>query len=438
MPSPRMMSFCLSAILSGLLLGVPSARAEESLRERLEDEHAFGSDWWIYNDMSEALAAAREQNKPLFVTFRCVPCEDCKAFDAEVASGNDVIAKLASEKFIPIRQVEMKGVDLSQFQFDYDLNWAAMISNADGTVYARYGTQSADGADAYNSITGLRKTMERVLELHQNYPENAAQLRGKRGEDKPYRTALEMPGLANKDRLRQLTSRRNCIHCHNLHDAEHFAAQKSGDFTYDMLWRYPLPDNLGLKIDPKNGRLISNVVDGSPAAAAGLQDGEEVLQLDGQAITSIADMQWVLHNLPNTATKVRVTGSQSGEKVLALKPGWKETDISWRGSMWSVSPRLRVWTPAIDSPQRSGLDLAEGSGAFEARWINNGEPGGRAALKGGLRKGDIIVAVDGKPLPLTSPQFQLYIKLNYKVGETLPVTVIRNGKRRELQIPLVE
>ncbi|QDU38412.1 serine endoprotease [Maioricimonas rarisocia] len=438
MPSPRMMSFCLSALLSGLLLGLPSAHSDDALRERLEDEHAFGSDWWIYNDMAEALAAAREQNKPLFVTFRCVPCEDCSAFDAEVASGNDVIAKLASEKFIPIRQVEMKGVDLSQFQFDYDLNWAAMFINADGTVYARYGTQSAEGADAYNSIEGLKKTMQRVLELHENYPENADQLRGKRGADKPYRTALEMPGLPNKDRFRQLTSRRNCIHCHNLHDAEHFAAQESGEFTHDMLWRFPLPDNLGLKIDPDNGRRIKDVVNGSAAAAVGLQEGEEVLQMNGQAITSIADMQWVLHNLPNDATKVRVTGSESGEKVLALKPGWKETDISWRGSLWSVSPRLRVWTPPIGSKERSELDLAEGSGAFEARWINNGEPGGRAALEGGLRKGDIIVAVDGKSLPLTPAQFQLYVKLNYKVGEKLPVTVIRNGKRRELQIPLVE
>ena len=32
----------------------------------------------------------------------------------------------------------MKGGDLSQFQFDYDLNWAAMFVNADGTVYASY------------------------------------------------------------------------------------------------------------------------------------------------------------------------------------------------------------------------------------------------------------------------------------------------------------
>jgi len=438
MPSPRSMLRWFAGVSLLLLVSLSPAGAEESLRDRLKDEHAFGSDWWIYNDMAEALAAAREQNKPLFVTFRCVPCEDCKAFDAEVASGSDVIAKLASEKFIPIRQVEMKGVDLSQFQFDYDLNWAAMFINADGTVYARYGTQSAEGADAYNSIAGLKTTMERVLELHANYPGNADQLKDKRGADKPYRTALEMPGLRNKDRYRQLTSRANCVHCHNIHDAENFELQKSDDFSHAMLWRYPLPDNIGLKIDAKNGRQIREVVAGSPAAAAGLEPGEEVLLMNGQAITSIADMQWVLHNLPHEETEVRVTGSRSGEKVLALKTGWKKSDISWRGSLWSLSPLLRVWTPAIEEEKRAELGLEDGAGAFEARWINNGQPGGKAALKGGLRKGDIIVAIDGKPLPETTPHFQLHIKMNYKVGDQLPLTVIRNGKRRELRIPLVE
>jgi len=63
-------------------------------------------------------------------------------------------------------------VDLSLFQFDYDLNWAAMFINADGVVYGRYGTQSADGPDAFNSIGSLEKAMRRVLALHAGYPKN--------------------------------------------------------------------------------------------------------------------------------------------------------------------------------------------------------------------------------------------------------------------------
>ena len=92
----------------------------------------------------------------------------------------------------------MKGGDLSQFQFDYDLNWAAMFVNADGKVCERYGTQSAAGADAYNSIASLEKTMRRVLALHEDYPNNKNGLAGKLGKLKLYKTALEMPCIKHR------------------------------------------------------------------------------------------------------------------------------------------------------------------------------------------------------------------------------------------------
>ena len=92
----------------------------------------------------------------------------------------------------------MKWVDLSQFQFDYDLNLAAMFVNADDTVYARYGTQSAAGANAYNSITSLEKTMRCVLALHEDYPNNKNGLAGELVKLKPYKAALEIPGMKHR------------------------------------------------------------------------------------------------------------------------------------------------------------------------------------------------------------------------------------------------
>ncbi|MFM7832242.1 MAG: thioredoxin family protein, partial [Planctomycetaceae bacterium] len=115
---------------------------DEALRERLKDANGVQTDVWVYNDIPAAIAEARRTGKPLFVTFRCVPCRDCAAFDADVANGSEKVRQFARDRFVSVRQVEMKGVDLNQFQFDYDLNWAAMFLNADGTVYARYGTQS--------------------------------------------------------------------------------------------------------------------------------------------------------------------------------------------------------------------------------------------------------------------------------------------------------
>lgn len=422
--------------LIALLLTSGSLRADD-LRERLKDENGVQTDLWVYNDIPSAMAEAKRLNKPLFVTFRCVPCKDCAAFDADVANGNDRVKALAKERFVSVRQVEMKGVDLSLFQFDHDLNWAGMFVNADGAVYARYGTQSAEGSDAYNSIDGLINTMNRVLELHADYPNNKQELMGKRGT-KPTSTALEMRGLRNPEKYAQETTRSNCIHCHNIHDAEHQHALDTGTYTPAMLWKYPLPDNIGLKIDRKNGIQVSEVVSGSAAAASGIKVGENIVRMNGQRMTSIADMQWVLHQLPNTATHVTVECDASGVHEVELTNGWKMHDFSWRGSMWNAPPRLQVWLPEVTGDELAKLGLPQTDSALEVRWINKEGRGGQQTLADGLREKDIVIAVADKPIRMNSRQFQAHLKLNYKVGDHLPLTVLRDGKKVELQLKFVE
>ena len=412
--------------------------ADDGLRERLKDANGVRTDLWVYNDIQQARTEAKTSNKPIFVTFRCVPCKDCAAFDADVANGNDRVQALAKEKFVSVRQVEMKGVDLSLFQFDHDLNWAGMFINADGVVYARYGTQSAEGSDAYNSIEGLLNTMNRVLELHAAYPKNAAELKGKRGEPKPVSSALELPGLSNPAKYAQETTRSNCIHCHNIHDAEHKHALDTGKFSIEMMYKFPLPDSLGLKIDRKSGVLIEKVLPDSAAASAGLRAGEEVVRMNGQRITSIADMQWVLHNLPLGDAQVEIETSRSGKHTVAMKSGWKKHDFSWRGSMWNAPPRFQVWTPVLSNEAREKLNLPVTDTPLEVRWINKQGKGGQQAFNDGLREKDLIVAIAGQPARLNTKEFNMHIKLNYKVGEQLPLTILRNGERHELKIKLVE
>ena len=428
----RIMAFVLIPLMS-----VVSAFGDEALRERLKDANGVRTDLWVYNDIPAAIAEARNQNKPLFVTFRCVPCKDCAAFDADVANGNERVQALAQERFVSVRQVEMKGVDLSLFQFDHDLNWAGMFINADGVVYARYGTQSAEGSDAYNSIDGLINTMNRVLELHADYPNNKAELSGKLGAPRAQSNALELPGLRNPEKLAQETRRGNCIHCHNIHDAEHRHALETGTYSKEMLWKYPLPDSIGLKIDRKSGVRIESVIPHSAAADAEMEAGQDIVRMNGQRITSIADMQWVLHPLSNTATEVEIE-TASGKHAVQMKAGWRKHDFSWRGSMWNAPPRFEAWAPELSADARTKLGLPEGDAALEVRWINREGAGGQRAFDDGLREKDVIVAIAGQPFHFNTKQFNMHLKLNYKVGDTLPLTVVREGKREELKIRLVE
>ena len=423
----------------GICLSLSARAAVPSLLNRLQDDNARGQNQWIYNDLQKAMTEARRTGKPIFVTFRCVPCNACKAFDAEVAKGNNVIRDLAEKHFISLRQVEMKGVDLSLFQFDYDLNWAGMFINADGVVYARYGTQSTDGPDAYNSIAGLKNTMERVLKLHAAYPANKVQLAGKRGTPKPYKTAMEMPGLENKQAYRQTTHRNNCIHCHNIHDAENHKLHLEGKLTKDKLWRYPLPENIGLNIDAADGQRISKVLPNSPATRAGLKTGQRITHANGQPITSIADLQWVLHNLSNGVETIGLTvAGSSRAHAVRTAPGWKKTDISWRGSLWALHPRIRVYFPPASANEIRRLNLPVGQNALKVKWINTGSKEGRAAYSAGLRLNDYVVGIAGKPFDnsINHRTFNLHVKMNYKSGQKLPLDLIRSGRKMRLDLPL--
>jgi S1-C subfamily serine protease len=55
-----------------------------------------------------------------------------------------------------------------------------------------------------------------------------------------------------------------------------------------------------------------------------------------------------------------------------------------------------------------------------------------------LREKDVIVALKGQPLHMNTKQFNVHLKLNYKVGDDVPITVLRDGKRIDLKIHLVE
>ena len=84
------------------------------------------------------------------------------------------------DKFVCVRLVQANALDLTLFQFDYDLTFAAFFVNADRTIYGRYGSRS-DRKDATKdiSIEGLRQALVGALDLHRHYPANKASLAGK-------------------------------------------------------------------------------------------------------------------------------------------------------------------------------------------------------------------------------------------------------------------
>src|SRR5206468_10131232 len=100
------------------------------------------------------------------------------------------------DQFVCVRLVQANAMDLSLFQFDYDLTFAVFFMNADKTIYGRFGTRS-ERKDATKDISmeGFRKALAAALELHKKYPANKASLSGKQSPPPRFKVPEEYPSL---------------------------------------------------------------------------------------------------------------------------------------------------------------------------------------------------------------------------------------------------
>lgn len=328
----------------------------------------------------------------------------------------------------------MNGRDLARFQFDYDQTWAVMFLRADGTVLARYGARNSTDAMTLNSMAGLQSTMQAVLEVHRQWPQNESFYVAKRGPTPKYRYPEDMPSeTIKKISNRGSDQRTKCIHCHNIYDAQRDLAIQAGDYDPRTRWKYPMPQRVGLDVDAVTGRRVQHVSAGSAAKQAGIRAGEEITVVNGQAIHSLADWQFVLHFLPE-ATELRVTtkSATDGERVrsLQLASGWRAGDIGWRASMYGMPPRPGLWVQAASDSEKSKLNISSDALALKVRGVF-----GRDVRQAGLKKGDVIVRFGDHNDHHSEGAFHAHLRLNfYQPNAALPLTVLRDGREQQLTV----
>ncbi len=325
----------------------------------------------------------------------------------------------------------MRNIDLGQFQFDYDLTWSAIFLNPNGIVYGRYGSQTHRGPMDKNSMTGLKSTLKRVLSAHKDFPSNLLLHRDKKGPKPLYKTSKDIPSPKIK-RIFQREGKEGCVHCHNIWDGHHDALVIQKKYNPKKLWKYPHPENVGWVIDKDQGIEISKVIVGSFADAKGMKKGDVLQSLNGQAIYSIADIQFVLQFLKESS-KLDVVYQRKGKTQKAqfkLSGHWRETPITWRGSLWGMPPAPGLWCEEIDNRDKRKLGIQPSKLGIKIRGVF-----GRDVRNAGLRKNDHIVSYDGKSDHATGAEFHSYLRFNhYKKGSVLKLIVLRNGKRIPVEV----
>ncbi len=326
-----------------------------------------------------------------------------------------------------LRVVRMNGLDLSRFQFDYDQTWAVLFLGPDGTVYGRYGTRAGGGeqSTSHLSLAGLKNAMRRALAVHASYPANRDELRGKQPHRLPFRYPEDVPWLARRTRHGDV--RQSCVHCHMVAASLIRYRWERGELREQDIFVYPLPENVGMQMDPEDDVRVRSVRPGSPAHKAGIRSGDYLVRIAGQPLVSQADIQWVLHHARD-GEELEVELYREGDLVrthLGHPHGhWRRGNIHWRASTWHLRPGMRV--EALAEEQRRRLRIPPGKMALEVRMVLRFDDRARRA---GVRRGDVIIRVADRDDLLTEEDFLAYLWLHYGPGQQVPLTVLRGGRQ---------
>jgi hypothetical protein len=437
----------VSGFLFASLIAIGVSSQAETVKDReaavrKDRETMVEASRWVYNDVSTGFAKAKETGKPLLVVLRCVPCMACMGIDTSVLG--DASLNPLLDQFVCARVINANDLDLARFQFDFDLSFSTLIFEADGTVLGRFGSWTHQKNSQDTATESYRRALEAALALHKNYPGNKAWLAGKQGGPTPYKTPVEFPALAGKyQRSLDWEGKvvQSCVHCHQVGDAfrAYYRDQKK-PIPQELIYPMPAPETIGLMLAPDQVAHVDSVLPASVAANAGVQAGDDVLAIGGQALISIADAAWALNRAPNSGSLTIIVKRSGAAKslTLALPSGWRtKSDISKRVGTWPMRGMATggLVLEDLDDQARSGRHIdANGMALFVKGLGQSGKHG--AAKNAGFQKDDVLVGIDGLSKRMTEGELIGHLLQNHQPGEQVKTIVLRGEERVELKLPM--
>jgi serine protease Do len=157
----------------------------------------------------------------------------------------------------------------------------------------------------------------------------------------------------------------------------------------------------GLGLTGKPGVVVAKVMPDTPAAAAGLEDGDVIIRIAGQSVQDGHDLQMKVANLPleksveitvvrdGAEKELRVAIREQPEQygVAAAEPGEREPQTA---NLEAIGAKVTPITPEL--AKESGLP-AKAQGVLVTEVDENG-----VAARAGLRRGTLIEKIDRHPV----------------------------------------
>jgi C-terminal processing protease CtpA/Prc len=312
----------------------------------------------------------------------------------------------------------MNGININQFQFEYDLTWMSFFQNHEGKTYLRYGGRNDKNPESHLNQKSLVSAMKTALAKHKSKASLEFNQLNPKGEN------VLVPEQ-NPSAQKLLAKRENkCIHCHEVKSTQLMELKGEGKLKKEMVFTYPSPETFGVEIDPIRQTIIKTVAKNSNADSAGLKTGDEIVMVNGNAVSTYADITRVLEFVDGNLNVEVTRGGETKNVDVRLSKGWRTVgDSSWRESEHVVGPNSGFWGKKLSAGQKKRMRLDEDQLGLRITVI-----WGAWAKKAKLKQGDVVVSLDGKTDDWSIKQLQSYLHMNKDWGDKVEIEVMRGGR----------
>ena len=346
------------------------------------------------------------------------------------------------QSFVCVRITRMNGVDIGRFEFDFDCTWSGFFIDPDLNVYSRYGGRDEGEPEDRLSTDSLLNTMNEVLQVHK------ARLAGKKSSipdlqpSPPKKQTPEDIPLLKK-------AHQGCVHCHQVREYQFLQWGLVKEFDRSKLFAWPLPENVGIEIDRGHGHRVKHIRPDSMAERAKIKTGDVIRAVSGIPIRSELDFRWaigkskaekcsvVVERAPDVRSPDRSTNETTKRKQLltlsmTLTGPWRKTVLGWRKSMRSVPVEFGFRGYSLTASQRRREAISSKRLAIRITTVRGG-----LAEAIGLQKRDIVTSIAGDSSARIFDEFRSFFVEEYAPGDTVKLTVRRDGKPKQLsgQLP---
>ena len=392
-----------------------------------------------FDDLGEAQAIAKAENRPMFVVMRCLSSPGNADFDEEVRSAKgklaEILPRFVNVRLAMIHDVDMRRLPVADFQ-DLDRTWWGWFMSPEGRVYGVYGGSMNQASPRSVSIEALGQAMKRVLNHHYDPRRLEWDVDGPvlESAQEPL-TAYDLPGWTNWSERYVDKNNPSCLRCHEVSQILRQPLVERGGFDKrEGLEIWPLLRSIGVVVQKHDCLRVRSVVPRSPAAKAGIRAGDVLAEATGRRLFSRADLRGVLHRLPRNAEGISlhwIRGAKVLHGTLQLPSGWRRTPIAWRPSfVWGNIGAHPGFDRARAITAKERVQFKIGAGAMAIRPIFTAQ-GSTYVQRAGLLSTHLIVAVNGVSPDISGRKFMAWFRLQFDPGDDVRFSV-REGLNREI------